>query len=108
MQEQEGFCVACRQPIEDPLTPYRMVYLYFVKEQIAVSMTATVVVNFLEEYIDKNGIHLSATQLILFRPDEVLKAIKEVSGTDYKYYEIQESCLCSHCAEVYTELYPLK
>jgi hypothetical protein len=108
MQEQDDFCVACRQPIENALTPYRMIYLAFVHDQIAVTMTADMVVNILEKYIDKNGIHLSATQLILFRPDEVLKAIKEVSGTEYSYYELQESCLCSRCAEAYTELYPLK
>ena len=67
--------------------------------------------NDLGDYLMQRGIHLSATQVILLRPDMMLEFLRRKYNTPtetVKEYTLTEAEICHNCYEDYTEHVPLR
>jgi len=65
----------------------------------------------LADYLMKIGIHLSATQVILLRPDMMLEFLRRKYNTPtetVKEYSLAESEICYTCYQDYIEHIPLR
>lgn len=61
----------------------------------------------LNDYIMKRMYHLSASEILLLRPDIVLEFLRETYKENITEWYLMANYVCYDCFEVYKELIPL-
>jgi hypothetical protein len=109
MEKEQGFL--CEKCIEDLGNTAYSIFLIsvFTKDSAkAILYEIKEIIEILDNWIKAHPIHLSATELLLTRCDQVLLALEEelkveVSGWGFRYLIVCQSCFDEHCKD-----YPLR
>lgn len=107
MDEKDIICSQCNQKIEEG--PFYLIYQVVAstpEKDYTIGMSR--ILSELNDYIASKFYHLSASELILLRPDIVLECLREKYEKEITGWYLKSDYICYECYDVYLELMPLR
>jgi len=97
-------CITCGNKINE--FEYYIYLMFIVKKNEINYLNMTQLREIVDEWLDRNPCHLSATELILTRADIIMDILKEWYP-EMKYNGLVTCEICKECFEIYKKNNPL-
>ena len=101
-------CAICNQPLRKRAFSIMSVLLN-IKGELK-KLTVEEVISVIEEYIDKQRFHISATEIFVYRPDTLLESLKAYYNVKFDeeiFIGLAFNLVCPECYDLYISLHPL-
>ena|SRR3972149_6727565 len=106
-EPEEFICAECEDEIKDKL--FSIQWINFTTENLDYYVISTqYMVDIINIWSEKNIIHLSATEILLFRVDLILDILKEHYEQAILFWGFITAINCEKCYNKHIEKYPLR
>jgi len=100
-------CKDCKAVIEDKVNCLANIIILTEDAESIITLEMKQALNIIEDYSYKKYYHLSASQIVLFRPDIAVKAFKRIFKKPI-FFGFEFSILCKSCYALHKVKHPLK
>jgi hypothetical protein len=109
LDKQENVCDYCKQAVKK--NNFYLIYrLLVVTDEHNYYVGLLKILDEMGNWLMKRGTHLSATQVLIMRPDIVKEFLDDKFGEDeeVRFWSLGESIICSKCYSEYIKMVPEK
>jgi hypothetical protein len=102
-----GSCSICGEPLS--YVAYQLLFIVILASDGETTLELEEATEIIAKYCNANMYHLSATELILYRPDEIIKAFqKEYKERKIESWAFLPTDCCEKCYELQKQKHPVK